>query len=299
MLLWLIAPALWAIPVVLAISVNSTALSIFSIAWVFLVIFGLGIYLHVILPSNDDVSIAYKKLIIPELLQQAGIEAEYSLAHGLKVDSFKKAGLYQEHYSHFERTDSVIGKYRGIKFGLYELAVQVADSIGGTLPGAPSASFLTNHFYGWVLHVPVKPFAGTVHIIPRSRKNTGESDDWLKAVIEHYDMHYDRELYRTDDPEFDHTFSVYATSETEAKFLLQPAFIHFLLEAYRQSANAPAFAFVENRAYMHVGISDSGFEKKRGQVIYPPDTQDLTKKIRYFCLVIAALHAASAQKPLL
>jgi hypothetical protein len=295
MLLWLTVPVLWAIPIILAVNIESSALTIFSIVWVFIVLFGMGTYIHVVLPSNEEISKQYKKAVIPELMRIAGAEGDYSLVHGLKVDSFLKSGLFHEQYSHFDRTDSIIGKYKGVKFGLYELAVQVSTTLRMGLRIAPQTTLLTNIFYGWVLHVPIRAMAGNTYIIPSVRKSKHESDDWIKATKSYFENESDKG-FKTNDKVFDATYSVYTNSIAEAEYLLQPAFRAFLLWAFSNSKNAPAFSFTGNRACMHLGISDSAFERSSRQRIYPPDTAELMEKIAFFCTTTAALHAAAAQK---
>ncbi|MDQ3109726.1 MAG: DUF3137 domain-containing protein [Bacteroidota bacterium] len=294
MLLWLIVPVLWAIPFIIAYITDSQAIYIFGGIWIFIALFGMGTYIHVILPSNEEISNQYKKAVIPDLIRIAGGEGEYSLTHSLKVESFLKSGLYHANYSHFERADSIVGNYRGVKFGLYELAVQTTSSL--TMgPIGPGTQIYTNVFYGWVLHVPIRAMAGKTYIIPRVRKTKHESDDWIKATKDFFDKEHSG-VFITGDGDFDSTFIVYTNSENDARSLSQPSFIKFLLVVFNQSANAPAFSFTGNRAAMHIGISDSAFDRQTGQCIYPPETDRLMKKVRFFCAITAALFFAGSQK---
>jgi hypothetical protein len=295
MYLWAIVPVLWAIPLIIAFAIDSQAMYIIAGIWIFVALFGMGTYIHVILPSNDEISNQYKKAVIPDLIRIAGGEGEFSLTHSLKVESFLKSGLYYSNYSHFERADSIVGKYRGIKFGLYELAVQTTSSL--TMgPIGPGTQIYTNVFYGWVLHVPIRAMVGNTYIIPILRRTKHESDDWIIKTKEHFAKTNAERIFKTNDPVFDSTFSVYTNLEVEAAQLLQPAFREFLMLVFNQSANAPAFSFVGNRACMHLGISDSGFDRPPGQRIYPPETDRLMQKIRFFCAVTAALFSSAALK---
>lgn len=56
MLLWLIVPVLWAIPFIIAYITDSQAIYIFGGIWIFIALFGMGTYIHVILPSNEEIS---------------------------------------------------------------------------------------------------------------------------------------------------------------------------------------------------------------------------------------------------
>jgi hypothetical protein len=301
MLLWLTIPVFWIITGILFAVFQSGAMLIITvISWVGAPI-GLGIYLHVILPSNEEISNAYKKAVIPDLIRIAGGEGDYSLSHGLKVDSFLKSGLYHENYSHFERADSIIGKYKNIKFGLYELAVQSGKTLGGQMSMGtgimlPSSSVLTNMFYGWVLHVPIRALAGSTYIIPARAKAKGESDEWIKPTFEYFAKQFSVQVFKSGNANFDSAFYVYTTNSSEAEKILQPAFREFLMLVLSQSANAPGFSFVGNRAYMHLGISDTAFDRQTGSKIYLPDTDRLMKKIRFSLAMTAALHAAANEK---
>jgi hypothetical protein len=291
MLLWLIAPVLWALPVLLEWMTNWSWLSIFEVVWIFIVLFGLGTYIHVVLPSNEDISKAYKKTIIPDLLRIAGAEGDYSLTHGLKVDSFLKSGLYHDDYSHFERADSIIGKFKNVKFGLYELAVQVSTTFKMVGNIGAQQRVLTNMFYGWVLHVPVRTLLGNTYIIPAKQKASGETDDWIKKTTAYCARNFS--IYKSGDANFEAAFLIYTTHPAEAEKILQKPFRDFLILVLSQSANAPGFSFTGNRAAMHLGISDSAFDRQAGQIIYPAGTEKLLKKIRFFCAMSIALHAAA------
>lgn len=289
-LLWLAAPVLIPIPFLFGSPV-------FGLAWLFIVLFGLGTYIHVILKDTNEIDRRYKKIVLPEMMKQAGMEGEYSLSHGLSVESFLKAGLYRERYSHFERYDSIIGKYKGISFGLYELAVQVSGGRGGSVGVGvgvtPGYKLLTNHFYGWVLHVPVRRLNGKTYIIPASRKTKHETDDWLKEVHAHFRSSEAGSILTFDDA-FDKTFHVYSTNPDEALKMLQPAFRELLLRVYTGTANAPAFSFCEGRAYMHIGIQGFNFDPQKGMLYYPAHTEVLSGRLRFFSAMVLALHTAAA-----
>jgi hypothetical protein len=65
---------------------------------------------------------------------------------------------------------------------------------------------------------------------------------------------------------------------------------------FDQCSNAPAFSFIANRAAMHIGISDPGFDRPVGQRMYPPETDRLMQKIRFFCAITAGLFSAASAK---
>lgn len=296
-LLWAIAPVLIVIPFVLAGIMQSSGMTIFAVAWILIVLFGLGTIIHVIIKNPDDVSRIYKKTIIPKILPKLQIEAEYSMGHGLSVESFLKSNLYQEQYSHFERYDSLIGKYNGLSFGLYELAVQIAGGRSGgpsAVGATPGYRLLTTHFYGWVLHVPVRKMAGKTYIIPLTRKTKEECDDWLKATGEFVFRKSGAKQIQTGDAEFDQTFGVCTTNEAEAVSILQPEFRHFLLETYRNLPTSAAWSFIGSRAYMHCGILGNSFDLQSGLVIYPVQTEILENRLRFFSTMIHALHTAAS-----
>lgn len=296
LLLWFAAPVLIIIPFVLAGLLQSNGVLIFAVAWIFVVLFGLGSIIHVVIKNTDEVSTSYKKLIVPKMLRIQQIEADYSMGHGLSVESFIKSNLYNDRYSHFERYDSLIGKYKGYSFGLYELAVQVAGgrSGGPTAVGAtPGYKLLTTHFYGWVLHVPIRKMAGKTYIIPLARKTKEECDDWVKATGEFvFQKSGGKQIY-SGDAEFDKTFGVCTTNEAEAKALLQAPFRHFLMEVHRLLPGAAAYSFIDGRAYMHCGIQGNSFDLQRGQAVYPAQTEVLVKRLRFFCAIILALRASA------
>lgn len=261
------------------------------------VFFLVGILVFVVSPTPDAVSIEYKKIIVPLMLRNQQIEADYSMGHGLSVESFMKSGLYQDRYSHFERYDSLIGKYQGLPFGLYELAVQVAGGRGGgpTAVGVtPGYKLLTNHFYGWILHVPVRKLSGRTYIVPFNRKTKEECDDWIKKTGEYVFQKSGAKQILTGDPDFDSTFGVCTTNEQEAKAILQAPFRNFLLQIHRMSPGAAAFSFIDNRAYMHSGILGNSFDLKRGEPVFPAQTETLVKRLRFFCAIVMALYSSVA-----
>ncbi len=283
--LWLAAPVLIALPVI-------AGMYIFAVIWCFIVIFGLGALIHLVIPTVHEVSNLFKKTVMPEALKTAGIEGEFFARNGLSGDAFQKSGLCRERYTHFERYDGIIGKYNGIRFGLYELAVQVREGRQGFAPGVPGVHMHTNLFYGWVLHVPVPKLSGNTFIIPIRRATSHESDDWLKAVGEYLRSGDAVHAVLTGDSAFDKHFFVYATHAQEAAKLLQPAFREFLLNFSTASPNAPAFSFCENRAYMHVGIRRSGLDLDGP--VYPEGVKALNDKLNSFTAMVTAFHSSAA-----
>jgi hypothetical protein len=139
------------------------------------------------------------------------------------------------------------------------------------------------------LHVIIQPLNGKTYIIPKLKKNSGESDNWIQSTSDYFGKEFSVQVFKSGDSNFDSAFSVYTTNLSEAEKILQPDFRKFIWLVLSESANAPGFSFVENRAYLHLGISDTGFDRQTGSQIYPPDTDRLQNKIRFFLAMTEAL----------
>ncbi|HEU4717240.1 MAG TPA: hypothetical protein VFU15_05385 [Bacteroidia bacterium] len=292
--LWFLAPFLAGIPLVLAFVTDYSWLLVFSIIWIFVVIFGLGAFIHVILPEPTELSRVFKKSILPGLLNENGLTAKYYSSHGLKPDSFMKAGLFRENYSHFERLDCISGKYRNIPFWLYELKVQTSDTMGRGLVFTPRTRVVTTVFYGWVLHVPVRTLHGKVFIIPRREKKNDESDDWVKTTREYFGDRSDYSPLLFDNPEFNARYIVFSDRADRNSAFTAPV-LAFFSRLYDISPNAPAFSFCEDLASMHVGISDDGFDLDPGRPSYPDGTDKASGKLRFFSAVVSGLYSVAGE----
>ncbi len=235
----------------------------------------------VFLPENEDVSKRWKKIVLPHLLDAIGIQGEYHVAHDLAVKTFLAAGLFKENYSYFSREDCFLGTYKNVRFGLYQLAVQYR---------LHQRDFLTNHFYGLVLHVPLqKKFSG-VWIIPRNRRTTHESDDWLLPVLEYRRKKEGIVAVPSGHPEFDACFSVFCYHPQEAAILLKPWFCTLLVRVQETWENGLALSFVNQLAALHVGHTSPKFDLHSDQDALPvaPDAQ--LQVLREFTLLATTMH---------
>ncbi|HLG03982.1 MAG TPA: DUF3137 domain-containing protein [Bacteroidia bacterium] len=266
-----------------------------GIAAVLLFLLGIGVvcYAYFVLPTQEEISLQFKKKCIPQLLQKHGIEGVYTASHGLSVNSFLKAGLYHHRYSHFERYDGIIGRFENHPFGLYELAVQIAGGSNGIvgLPGVlPGHRTMTNYFYGWVLHIPVKDITGRTFVIPKFERASGEADDWIETTRNHFRDNPAFEQVQSGNPVFSRYYVIYSNDASETKKILNGNRLQFLIEAATLFESIPAFSFCGGRACMHLSIVDNSFDLELATQFFPQGIEEISGRLKFFCRAINALY---------
>ncbi|MGL4597961.1 MAG: DUF3137 domain-containing protein [Bacteroidia bacterium] len=235
----------------------------------------------VFLPKNETISKRWKKIVLPHLLHSIGLQGEYHTAHDLAVKTFLNAGLFKEKYSYFSREDCFLLQYQNARFGLYQLAVQYR---------LKQDDFLTNHFYGLVLHVPLQKKFNGVWIIPKNRRTAHESDDWLLPVLEYRHKKEGIVAVQSGHPEFDACFFVFCYQPQEAAIVLKPWFCSLLYRVQQNWENGLAISFVDQLAALHVGHATPKFDLDSNQDALPvaPDAQ--LQVLREFTLLATTLH---------
>lgn len=258
--LLLLIPALWIIGGILISAIfdmYGAGVPIMLI-WIFVVLFGVGAWVFLMIPHKLEIERQYAKLVVPALLKQEGIQAEYYQAHTLATASFLKSGLYQEKYSTIRREDSVTGKALGMPFGMYQLAVQVSTPLGRSA-FQPRTTLLTNHFYGWVIQCGITPVAGRHVLLFKTRKTSHESDDWLAPVQKYWQTNPECPPLFSGNPVFDAHFLLFSDRPKVAEDLFHPEVRQFLLYLAETSENAFAISISGNVLTMHIGHSEPTF----------------------------------------
>lgn len=257
-LLLLLIPALWFLGFVLAGLSEMSSLSVgFLIGWFFVVLFGVGAWVFLLIPDKEEIRRKYVSHILPALFRRENLEINYYPSHDLSVHSLLKSGLYHDDYSTVLREDCITGTTGRMNFGMYQVAVQVVTGVSGRYGN--SARIATNMFYGWVIHCIIPTVRGTHVIIPRNRKTGDESDDWLEKVKQNWWNNPKSAAYESGNAALDREFVFFTDQLQTFQSFATKEFLEFLLYLQQSATNAFAITISGNLFMMHIGHVSPSF----------------------------------------
>ncbi len=182
----------------------------------------------------------FKNEVVSEVFKIVSPSATYSPAHGVAKADFEEPGLFNPRGGCVS-DDRVHGTIGQTPFEAAE--VRSAYSTGGKNKTTVVV------FHGLFFHLDFnKTLRGVTIVQPEdaSSSQLGSRAGLTQVALEN--------------PEFEQAFTVYASDEVEARYILTPAMMEQIL-ALRQRAGKPLFlAFKNNRAYIGVHYGRALFE---------------------------------------
>lgn len=293
-LLLLLIPVLWILGGYLSgFSSMDDLVAGILIAWFFVVFFGVGAWVFLLIPDKEEIKRKYVSHVLPFLFRKEGIEITYHPSHDLSVNSLLKSGLYHDRYSTILREDCIAGSAGRMNFGMYQVAVQATSGFNGGRY-SPSSRVMTNLFFGWVIHCIIPSTRGTHVILPKHRKTEGESDDWLMKVGENWWQNPKCPAYETGYQPFDEEFILYSDQPEVFHSFATKEFMDFLLYLQKSSSDAFAINVSGNLLMMHMGHAEPSFR-------YCPDGDfvsevhpDLEQDVKWFTSLLKGVQRFTA-----
>lgn len=276
-------PAFWIMGAAVAYLVDETWMWEALVGWCLLVAFMAGVYLLYQVPAAADVVHKYSLEILPGLFRKLGAEqVRVARRHDLSMKVFLEAGLYYEKYSSISRQDCIQGMLHGTAFGMYQVAMQTDSSLYRGAAGSPGASLKTNQFYGWYIVVDAAPVNGFHFITTRRRINAGESDDWHKKTVSHWENDQALQRISSGNAAFDEAFLLNSDQPSVLLSMLSPELQEFFLHLEKTSANSFAISIQRSSVYLLIGHekADLRIAPEKGFTNEIP--QQLTDNVRWY-----------------
>lgn len=280
----LLIPALWMIGAAVAASINELWVWQALVGWCLLVLFLVGVYILYQVPGTDDVVHQYAMEILPGLFRKAGAdEVHVAKRHDLSMKTFLEAGLYYDKYSSISREDCIGGKINGSDFGMYEIAIQVktmTDSL------TSNNGIATNHFYGWFIVVSAPRISGFHFVTMRRRVNSGESDDWHKKTVSHWESNTTFQEVATDDRSFNEAFLLNSDHPAQLLQLLNPSLCGYLMHLAETTSNSFAVSIQRGHVYLLIGHENADLRKCPSRNFATEIDPQLADNVRWYVELI-------------
>jgi hypothetical protein len=193
----------------------------------------------------------FKATVIRKLIGFLDPGLEYFPEDRVPVTDFNRSGLFNataNTYSGDDRVSGVVGK---TKIDFSEVHAQYLTE--------ENAKRSTNHtiFKGLFLKADFnKHFHGKTLVLPDEEERI-----WGRLATFIQKLDWTRPpLVRLEDREFENYFVVYSTDQTEARYILSPAFMKRIID-FRKKTNQPVFmSFVASHIYVAIGNARPFFE---------------------------------------
>jgi len=195
--------------------------------------------------KNRDYTAYYKSKVIQEILKQFDPSLSYSVKKGFPKSDFKESGLYQhpDDYLSGDLIDGYYGKTK-VKVGeVFAKKLKSRNSVGGG-----RCDIIFEGLY--VIADFHKHFSGETYVLPdRSKSKYGD----LGKSFQKSEGKKGTKLIQMDDPEFEHSFAIYSTSEIESRYILSNSMMQNILKMKKRlRSNEVKIAFKNSTLYMGV-----------------------------------------------
>jgi hypothetical protein len=290
----LLIPALWLLGFVLAPPDSSLGLpEVVLLVWFFVVLFGVAAWVFLVIPEKQEIQRKYVSHVLPFLFHQQGLAVNYYPTHDLSMAMFLRSGLFHEDYNTMLREDCLQGAASRMVFAMYQVAVQTISRVSGRY-GA-SASSATNQFYGWAIHCIVPPVRNTHVILPRKRKTSDESDDWLEKTCESWSTNPKCEAGSIGYPPFDERFIVYTDNPQAFFSFATKEFLDFLIYLHTTTNNAFGINISGSLFALHMGHETPGFRHVPDGNFETHYNPELLQEVKWFADLIKGVQRFTAR----
>lgn len=175
------------------------------------ILIAVGVFVWAVSPG-DDYTRRYQQIVLPAVARYFG-DFTYDAAGGIDRDDLERSALVPPLADYYYE-DLFKGRYKGVEVAFCEGRLCVDQQVGRERQ-------TVTIFDGVLMLVTMnKPFRGRTVV----RHDSGSMQNWIRNETA-------GALQRVvlEDPEFEKQFEVYATDQTEARYLLTPAFMDRLM----------------------------------------------------------------------
>ncbi|MFK7953897.1 MAG: DUF3137 domain-containing protein [Ekhidna sp.] len=202
----------------------------------------------------------FKSTVIGQLVKLISPDLEYDPKGGFDISYLHDAGLVRERPTICKSEDRIYGKVGATDIDLCEHRLQkkvtTTDSKGNR------KTKIVTLFSGLVVSADFhKNFNGTMLIVP----DTADSASWKWAAKQlEIKSKGDQKIVRLEDPEFEKTYTVYATDQIEARYILSPSFMQRMVKMHQKLNNKAkasiSISFRNDRMIMAIHWQNNFFE---------------------------------------
>jgi len=258
------------------------------------VLFGVGAWVFLLIPPKEEIKRKYVSHVLPFLFSQQGIQVNYYSSHDLSMATFLRSGLFHNNYQTMLREDCIQGSASRMQFSMYQVAVQTFSRISGRYGNSVRSA--TNEFYGWAIHVLIPRVAGTHVILPRSKKTSDESDDWLDKTTRNWATNPKCPAQQTGYAAFDEIFVLYSDNQQGFFSFATREFLDFLIYLHDTTKNAFGVNVSGGVFAMHIGHEDPNFRHMPSGNFLTEYNPELLEEVKWFSDLIKGIQKFNYSK---
>lgn len=193
----------------------------------------------------------YKKHVVANIINLIDATFEYDANKHIDVETFNNSAIFKTEAFVCDGDDRVTGKIDKTTFQFSELhARDVSTSKQGSWPGATI-------FHGLFIKADFnKHIMGSTFVMPNKEKEVTNIVGNEKRELKHFG-----ELVKLENPEFEQIFSVYSSSQQEARYIITPAIMEAMVTIYKMYNRNMYFSFINDHAHCAVSFSKNGVMK--------------------------------------
>ncbi len=227
---------------------------------------------------KDDLTYTFKETIIKEIIKYVSPGAEYSPSKMISSKDYKRSGLFNHVYNHYHGEDFIKGVYKGVTFYCSELETYYKS----TDESGDSFDIFTGLFFA----APVNSaFTKATYVWP------SDDDQFPRSVADEYFHRFMPlpKIYRIklDHPVFEKYFSVYGTSSSESRTIIDAEMMERLVRFKKQINRDIRLSFVSGICYVAIGMDEDLLEPS---VSKPGDKENIKEYFFSILLILSIIN---------
>lgn len=215
----------------------------------------------------SDFKEKFKSNIVNQIVKLINPEFEYNAKSHISTDAYDASGIYPTRYDSFVGDDLIKGVIGKTPFQFSEIHAEekqtTTDSNGNT-----STRWVTL-FRGIFFFAEFnKKLEQRTFVVPEKahRNILGKERSKVRGY---------GDLVKLENPDFEAVFSVYGTSQQEARYILTPAIMEAMLEVYNIFHMKMRFSFIGSNMYCGIPMSKNNFEPKIMKSVKYSDVEEM------------------------
>lgn len=212
-------------------------------------IFGaFGITMLVFGQAHRQLAKSYKGIVVGRIVAALGQGLAYKPESSFTKQDFLEMDLFNKRCEQWKSEDEIEGRKNQVSYSLHEAKATRTE-------GSGKHRRTVTIFKGLIVRLDFnKNFAGRTIVIPQSE------GEMLGGLFGESESRGRKEIVRLENADFENTFTVYATSDQEARYLLTPKLMELVLEAQTLLGADVRLSFHDNSVFVTIPQNVDRFE---------------------------------------
>jgi hypothetical protein len=190
----------------------------------------------------------YKRMVVPRVIKAIAADLSYEQHSNLTKDNFNNLDLFEKRATTWRAEDRITGKRKNISFVIEEVKAGRYEQRGKRrrevifFQGALVYLDFNKHFHGHTVVVAEKDSRSFGGLLGEAETRRGKN------------------IVLFPNPDFERIYTVYATDDQEAHYLITPKLMELILRARSRLSSDLRLAFVNDSLFVAVPSTQDRFE---------------------------------------